>query len=519
MSAELSQAPLRQRAFDLAGRVPAAWQRPLVALAGCWLVVFALFFPDWARMADQWWNSSTYNHIVFIPPILAWLVATRRDELAKLVPQGWWPGFGVVFGAAFLWLCGALAGIDLFRQAGVVAMLQGSVLAILGPRVAWGLLFPLAYMVFLVPFGDELVPPLQMVTAAITIQLTEWSGIPAVIDGVFIDTPVGLFEVAEACSGVKFLVAMAALGTLVAHVGFRSWPRRITFMAFALIVPILANGIRAWGTIYIAQSQGVEFAAGFDHIFYGWIFFALVLALVLALAWRFFDRAADEPAIDAAAIEASPGLTRISSPSMRPSLAAVLTAAIFALAAAWSLASGNARAAVPSLIDLPEVPGWSRTDYAPRFAWEPQAPGADHRLLGSYTDADGRRVDVFVALYSSQGPGREAAAFGTGALVPGSDWRWLGDAAGGADHSAQWLLIAGDHKRYAETSYLQGGSVTGSGARLRLHTLLDKLAMQRERTATLILSAEGDDAKATVADFAASISPRGEWLDGITTPR
>ena len=79
----------------------------------------------------------------------------------------------------------------------------------------------------------------------------------------------------------------------------------------AVVVPVLANGVRAWGTIYIAQSQGIEFAAGFDHIVYGWIFFALVMAVVLGASWRFFDRSPDDPLTDAAALEASPLLTRM----------------------------------------------------------------------------------------------------------------------------------------------------------------------------------------------------------------
>ena len=61
--------------------------------------------------------------------------------------------------------------------------------------------------------------------------------------------------------------------------------------------------MRAWGTIYIAQSQGLEFAEGFDHIFYGWVFFAIVLAALLAIGWRWFERWPDDPYIDAQAIE------------------------------------------------------------------------------------------------------------------------------------------------------------------------------------------------------------------------
>jgi exosortase A len=201
--------------------------------------------------------------------------------------------------------------INLVAQLGAVMLLQGAVAALLGPRVVAGLLFPLGYLIFLVPFGDEIVPPLQAITAHMAVALTQASGVPATMTGVFIDTPVGLFEVAEACSGVKFLVAMIALGTLVAHLCFRSWKRRAAFMAACAVVPILANGVRAWGTIYVAQSQGVEFAAGFDHIVYGWFFFALVMAVLLGASWRFFDRAANDPLVDVGAIEASPAIERL----------------------------------------------------------------------------------------------------------------------------------------------------------------------------------------------------------------
>jgi len=141
-----------------------------------------------------------------------------------------------------------------------------------------------------VPFGDEIIEPLQVVTAKIAILLTGWSGIPAFFDGIYIDTPVGLFVVAEACSGIRFLIAMVTLAVLVAFTRFDRWSRRAAFMAVSIVVPIIANGVRAWGTIYMAQSQGLEFAAGFDHVFYGWFFFAFVVVFILGIAWRFFER-------------------------------------------------------------------------------------------------------------------------------------------------------------------------------------------------------------------------------------
>lgn len=292
--------------------VPTAWRMPLVRLALAWCLLVAVAWEAWGTMAWHWWNASTYNHILLIPPILVWLVRQRWSELSRLTPSTWWPGLVLLVFGMMVWRVGAAFDVNLVSQFGAVMMLQSAVATLLGPRVTAGLLFPLGYMLFLVPFGDEIVPPLQDVTAKLAVWLTHASGVPATLDGIYIDTPAGLFIVARACSGVKFLVAMAALGALVAHTSFASPLRRTLFMAAAVVVPILANGVRAWGTIYVAQSQGLEFAAGFDHIVYGWIFFAVVMVVLIGGAWRYFDRAPEDPLIDVATIQAAPLLAGLS---------------------------------------------------------------------------------------------------------------------------------------------------------------------------------------------------------------
>jgi exosortase A len=497
---------------------PAEWRAPLAQLAFAWIGLIALFFGDGAVMADQWWNSSTYTHILLVPPILGWLAWQRTPEVAKLTPTAWWPGLIVLAGALFVWLLGAISGLNLARHLGLVVALQAAFMALLGPRVSAAMLFPLGYMIALVPFGDELVPALQMITAKLTIALTHISGVPAIIEGVFIDTPAGLFEVAEACSGVKFLVAMVALGALVANLGFRSWTRRAVFMAVAVVLPILANGVRAWGTIYIAQFAGVEFAASFDHVVYGWVFFAVVMALLLALAWRFFDRAIDDPYIDTGQIEASPRLAKAARWSLPGWAALAMAALLGAGVQSWARAAERVEAPVPETISLPAVPGWELVPITAEFWWEPRAAGADHRLLGRYRDAAGREVDVFYALYRSQDEGREAGAFGEGALVPESDWRWLEPGPAIAGGSGEWLLAGGRTKRLAVTYYRTGGTLTGSNPRLKLANMRDRLVLAAHPTSSLILTAEarpGHDPAKAIATFAAAVGEPGTWMDAI----
>ena len=501
--------------MGLLADLPAAWRQPLALLALAWLSNLLLFLPDWAAMADIWWNVSTYNHVLLVPPILAWLVHERLPQLARLTPTAWWPPLAVALGAGFLWVLGAFAGLSIARQLAAVVLLASAVPLLLGPRVGAALAFPLGYMVFLVPFGDEIVPALQMITAAITIALVHLSGIPATIDGVFIHTPAGLFEVAEACSGVKFLIAMIAFGVLAAGVCFTSWRRRLPFLAVCVVVPVLANGVRAWATIFAAQYVGAEKASGFDHIVYGWVFFAVVIALVLAISWRFFDRPLDAPAVDIDRLEGSPLLARLE--TLRLGAPAALLALVLILLAGqgWAQAADRLSAPLPRAIALPEVPGWHRVAYSPAVAWEPQAQGADHRLLGRYADAQGREVDVFLAVYSAQGEGREAGGFGQGALPPGGVWAWQGAGPAIERGSSERLLAQGRTARLAYSWYRTGNLTTGSNARLKLANMADRLLLRERATILLIVSAEehGKPVQPAIDAFLRAMGDRDRWMD------
>jgi exosortase A len=313
--------------------LPAAWRAPLAALAAAAAALFAVTAQSWGAMWHQWWNIDTYSHLLLLPFIIAWLVALKEDALAEAIPQPFAPGLVGVAGALGLWWTGERMGINLIAQAGAVAALQAAVVTMLGLRVSLLLALPLGMACFLVPFGDEIIPTLQAITAEIAIALTHLSGVPARIEGIHIHTPAGLFIVAEACSGVKFLVAMVALGVLVSFTRLSQWRARAAFMAACVIVPILANGVRAWGTIYVAQFVGAEAATGFDHLVYGWIFFALVVAAVLGASWRLFDREAEDYGCTPAAIARWGWAAPAADPRLTPRGAALAVMALAAIAA------------------------------------------------------------------------------------------------------------------------------------------------------------------------------------------
>ncbi len=481
------------------------WTRQLTTLAAVIIAILTLFSSDALAMADQWWNSSTYQHCLFILPITAWLIWQRRAEVAPIAPAAWAPGLILLAAAALAWLVGEAGGASLIRHAALIAMIQASVLTILGPAVTRALLFPLFYLVFLIPFGDEFVPLLQTVTAKIVIALVHLSGLKAQIDGVFITTDAGWFEVAEACSGVKFLVAMIAYGALVANVCFKSWARRAAFMALCLVAPVLANGVRAFATIYAAHLTSVETATGFDHIVYGWFFFAIVMVLVVLAGWRFFDRQLGEPWL--------PGYRPMNfrvAARLPVAFAAIGVASLPVVWIATVVAAG--RAELPHAVDLPQVPGWTRIGIT-GVPWYPRFDGADHRLFGRYGDGKGHEVDIAVALYGWQGHGREVIAFGQGAADPEGKWKWSANLPAPPGGKAERIMGPAKLARTAFTYYVLGGTTTGDTMTVKLTTLGARLIGGDQRAAVLILSAEdrpGKPAREALDAFAAALgAPEG----------
>ena len=308
------------------------WLGAVLRVLVAWAALFALTFREWTRMAHQWWNIDTYSHILLIPAIIAWLVWLQREELRKIRPSAGWIGVAWLALGLVVWLAGRALDINLIAQAGTLAAFQGAAMAMIGTRASLVLAFPLFYSSFLVPFGDEIIPQLQAITAHITTWLTIASGIETVSDGIYIDTPAGLFIVAEACSGVKFLIAMVTLGILVAHACFTSWKRRFWFLCACVVVPIIANGTRAWATIFIAQYVGAEAAGSFDHIVYGWFFFGIVIALVLGVAWRWFQRDPEDAGFTAEEASGLPAIERFDGAASTARVGLIIAAVLIAFA-------------------------------------------------------------------------------------------------------------------------------------------------------------------------------------------
>lgn len=419
-----------------------SWREASVVLALSSAILLLMFLGTASSAVRTWYGSTAFNHAFLILPISGYLLWQRRESLARLTPRPDYRGLVLVAGLAFIWFLGETVGAQVVQQFALIGMIQALFFTVLGWRVTRAMIFPLAYLLFAVPFGDFMVPPLQNITGRFVVEGLKLTGVPVFSDGLFISIPNGNFRVAEACSGVRFLIATLALGTLCAEAFFVSWRRRIAFMALAIIVPIVANGIRAYGIVLLAYLTSNTVAVMTDHIIYGWIFFAFITLVLLFIARLFRDRPLDAGTV-AAVMPGSMAAPAVSSRSLAIAGVCALLVAATAPAYAVYTESRLPRDAVVRLATPTAGPTWTAVDDA-NSAWWPPFPGADANLFRHYR-AGGRGVDLYIAYYTHQRQGAEVV-----------QWQNRFSTRGG------WTRIAGGRARVV----IDGDPLTVSRTRL-----------------------------------------------------
>jgi exosortase A len=472
---------------------------------------FGIAFQHEIAGAVRVWNGSTaYNHCYLVLPLAAALLWTRRDLLAQLRPEPAWWALLLLAPAAALWLAAALLDVLEAEQLSVVLLFEILLLAMLGWRVFHALLAPLLFLFFLVPVGAFLVPLLQTFTAIFTVQGLELLGIPVFADGFIIQIPAGTFEVAEACAGLRFLIASIVFGCFFATVVYRSKWRRAAFIALSIVLPIVANGFRALGLVVLGHLMGDAASAMADHILYGWLFFTIVTLVLIAIGISFRE--------DVRPVSSQP--IPVGAPRQRSQLGPVMAAGLlFALAGPaylyWIERASAAPATAAEGFAVPPNGGVWRREPVASGDWLPKADSAERATIADYRNGRARVTEI-VALYPVPARGNPLTRAAPEIVRP-EPWRLIetGRAAasvGGKTVAVNTAKIARDgHQRLVWWFYVIDGRPTGSVLEAKLLQAAAALHGERRLGALVILSIEIPDAvepgAATLAAFAAKLAP------------
>lgn len=274
----LALAYRRVAAEDLAAHLP----RLAVGIA-----FVVLFWSPMRMLGIDWWNDPDAGHGLLLAPIalyLAWKKGIIPDAKAQPVL-----GLVMLSGAVVLRYLSELA-VEWFTMR--ISLLMAAVALVVlwyGVRqvIAWWL--PLALLALSIPLPavvlGTLALPLQFKASQVGAALLEWRNIPVMLAGNVIHIPGRTLFVTEACSGLRSLASLIALGVLIGGLWLRSPISRVLLVAVAIPVAMLLNGVRVFLTGFLVFFVDPKLGEGFMHLTEGWIIFVIAFGILGAFAF------------------------------------------------------------------------------------------------------------------------------------------------------------------------------------------------------------------------------------------
>ena len=235
-------------------------------------------------LGSDWNNDPDYSHGFLVPFLSVYFIWERWNVLTDETPSPSFWGIGLLSLGLFSLVVG-LIGAELYVQrTSLIVVLSGLVLLILGWKYLWLLSFPIGFLIFMIPLPAIVVNtiafPLQLFAAQAATFCLFSLGIPVFREGNLIMLASTTLEVAEACSGLRSLLSLLALGTVYGYFSQNVMWKRWMLVVLSIPIAIIANAFRVTGTGILAHYFGAEAAEGFYHTFEGWLVFVVAFVLL-----------------------------------------------------------------------------------------------------------------------------------------------------------------------------------------------------------------------------------------------
>lgn len=266
------------------------WPSHLLLGFGLLAIVAYVMQPSVEHLLSIVLHSTSYDYTFFAPFLTLFLIWYRYSQLTEKgrpVPpcmdmMGAW-GVGVSLAVYLLF---KVSGIDFFGHLAFVMSVWAVALLVMGRRQIQFYGYALLSLAFIIPFGETIIPKLQVISASGAVGLISLFGLPATSDGVFMYLSGGTYEIVRACAGLHFLTTSLMLGYFLSNLLFERFRDRLTIMLLAAVVPVFVNILRVITIVLFAELYSFDFAVSTDHMIYGWVFLTVILMVLIGLAYR-----------------------------------------------------------------------------------------------------------------------------------------------------------------------------------------------------------------------------------------
>ncbi|MCP4269920.1 MAG: exosortase/archaeosortase family protein [Candidatus Brocadiaceae bacterium] len=252
------------------------------------LLFIGLYYQIIFYMVKDWYNDSNYSHGFLIPFISAYIIWKDKEKISKIKIKEDSLGFLIILVGLVLYILG-ITGAEFFTMRfSMIPVMLGIVYCLCGREMAKSVLAPVGFLVCMIPIPSILFNvvafPLKLFAANIATNVIQFLSIPVVRDGNIIHLTDMTLEVADACSGIRSLMSMIALGVAYAYLFQNNVIKRLILVLFIVPITITANVARVTGTGILSHYVGPAAAQGFFHEFAGIFIFMVAFAMFISVA-------------------------------------------------------------------------------------------------------------------------------------------------------------------------------------------------------------------------------------------
>ena len=250
--------------------------------------ILALYFPILSYLATQWYSDENYSHGFLVVPFSAYLIWRNREKLKTIDSRPTWVGALIILLSIGILFVGQI-GADLFlSRVSLIGVIVGTILFLSGRPLLKETAFPIFFLLLMIPLPtflyNQIVFPLQLMASKLATSLLEFINVvPVLREGNLLILPNYTLQVVEACSGIRSLTSLLALGLAYGYLIERSNIIRIVLVMSMVPVAIVSNAVRVMGTALLTNYFGIQMAEGFLHAFSGWVIFLVSMVLLIAI--------------------------------------------------------------------------------------------------------------------------------------------------------------------------------------------------------------------------------------------
>ena len=237
------------------------------------------------EMAKRWTVDPNYSHGFLIPLLSGYLIWRKKDAFSLSAIDPELKGLPIFMFGLLLLVLGKAGNIDFVMRFSFLMVLVGLSLFLLGTNITKSALFPLSYLVFMIPLPsvlyNDLTFRLKLLASILSTKLLALIGIHAFREGNIIHLNQTSLQVIDACSGLRSLISLLALAVLFAYFTQKSIWKRLSLVLLTIPITIFSNSCRLTVTAILVDHIGPQATEGFFHIFTGIIMFVIALVLLV----------------------------------------------------------------------------------------------------------------------------------------------------------------------------------------------------------------------------------------------